>query len=77
MPERMNKPSQKDQILHLLRQGWACSQDLQLVCWRYSARLHDLRTSGVQIEDKDCDCTSGHPNFRHWRVMDGNQKELF
>lgn len=47
------KISQKDRILNLLKANdTATSRDLNNICYRYSARILDLRRDGHIIESK-------------------------
>jgi hypothetical protein len=41
--------NQKQRILNRLKQGKATSKDLNDICYRYSARLGELRKEGHQI----------------------------
>lgn len=48
--------SQKGAILELLSDGrWHKMFELHGICWRYSARLHDLRKDGHAIESQRID----------------------
>lgn len=42
--------NQRDMILDLLRQGSVTNFELADICIRYSARIHELRKSGHNIE---------------------------
>jgi len=64
----MKKKTHADQILDYLRRGWTCSQVLHGISWRYSARIHDLRMRGLEIESMECLCFKGS-NFKHWRIV--------
>lgn len=46
------KPTQAERILATLEQGSATSIDLNKICYRYSARLYDLRKQGYVIKDR-------------------------
>jgi hypothetical protein len=43
---------QSAEILKRLRQGPATNAELNRICYRYSARIHDLRQSGYRISGK-------------------------
>lgn len=62
-PERPNSKTQAHFVLTMLeRQDWVCgSQFLSNYISRYSARIHDLRSLGWEIESKPCkDLTHHH-----------------
>lgn len=69
--------TQKEEIRYLLGRGeWVCGRDLHRVCWRYSARIFDLRRDGLDIQEKPCDCPDGNPHFKHWRTVTDKQPRL-
>ena len=60
------KLTQKQRIKALLADGeWHCCRELNAICFRYSARLHE----SVEFETKPCDCASRIPHGLHYRVM--------
>jgi len=48
----MKKMTQKEQILAILGRGWTHFDRLNSICFRYSARIYDLRRDGHNIEKK-------------------------
>lgn len=64
----MNKETQCARILKLLKsKGEATNIELSRVCFRYSARIHDLRREGHSI-------VSVHDKGSRWRfVYKGDQ----
>lgn len=71
------KITQREKIMHLLSDGrYHCVQELQQICWRYSARLHEIREQN-EMEKTPCSCKNGNPKFDHWRLVLGPQRGLF
>lgn len=47
----MNKQTQTAKILNLLRRNrFVTNVELNRICYRYSARIHELRNEGWEIE---------------------------
>lgn len=51
-PERPRRDGQREAILQRLQQGEATSDELNEICFRYSARIFELRKAGYQIEKR-------------------------
>lgn len=51
-PVGRTRISQGEMILDLLRLGPATSSQLNAICFRYSARIHELRKAGYHISKK-------------------------
>ncbi len=49
VPEASKLARQQSAVLSRLREGAATSEDLNLVCYRFSARIHELRKQGFDI----------------------------
>ncbi|WP_024816937.1 helix-turn-helix domain-containing protein [Arthrobacter sp. 31Y] len=47
--------SQREKILQLLKTGPATNQQLNKVCYRYGARIHELRNAGHNIVSEQID----------------------
>ena len=61
--------TQRDRIAALLAdRRWHCVRELNRVCWRYGARLWELRSLGVTFEKKPCDCRKKMAHGDHWRL---------
>ena len=67
--EEVKELTQKERVKRMLERGWTCSGVLNDICWRYSARIHDLRNDGFHIEDRACTCANSKAGFRHWRIV--------
>ena len=61
--------TQAERILERLSQGWTCSRELHAIAWRFSARIHDLRNKGHEIESLPCTCNGVDKSFKHWRIV--------
>lgn len=49
--EQIAKKTQKQRILDLLKaQGSATNRELNSICYRYAARIHELRKEGHDIQ---------------------------
>lgn len=60
------KRSQKQRIADLLSDGrWHSTVDLHAICWRYGARLWDLRQEGCQFEKRRTE----DPQIEEWRLV--------
>jgi Helix-turn-helix domain len=46
----MNKPTQRDRIFNRLKWGAATNVQLNRICFRYGARIFELRRAGWPIE---------------------------
>ena len=59
--------TQKAKIIDLLKdKEWHSTEELHAICWRYGARLFDLREEGYVFEKKP------HPfkkNLELWRLL--------
>jgi len=64
--ERPRKPTQMELLYALLSDGeWHSVIALQRICWRYGARLWDMREHGVQMEKRRLPGT----NLEEWRLL--------
>lgn len=54
----------RDQILALLKQGSVTNFELADICIRYSARIHELRKQGHDIETRIIDGKTGLTTYR-------------
>jgi hypothetical protein len=60
------KPTQKERILALLSDGqWHDTIELHAICWRYGARLWDLRRDGYAFEKR----RTADPRIEEWRLI--------
>ena len=60
------RPSQKDRILDLLSDGqWHDTVELHAICWRYGARLWDLRQAGYSLDKRQ----TANPHIEEWRLV--------
>jgi len=60
--------TQKQKIIELMAdQEWHSSAELHdKICWRYSARLYDLRRDGYLFEKKN---DPDHQKLEFWRLV--------
>jgi len=59
--------SQTDKILNLLKDGkWHSTIELHQICWRYGARLFDMREQGYKLEKRP----SSVPKIEEWRLIE-------
>ena len=64
LPARMTK---KEKILQLLRDGkWHSTVELNQICFRYGARLHELKKEGYFFEKKKA---PWNRNIELWRLV--------
>jgi hypothetical protein len=60
------KPTQKEKIVALLSDGrWHSTIELHAICWRYGARLWDLRRDGYVFEKR----RTPDPRIEEWRLV--------
>jgi len=60
------KPTQKEKIVALLSDGrWHSTIELHVICWRYGARLWDLRRDGYVFEKR----RTADPRIEEWRLL--------
>lgn len=52
IPDASKLARQQAAVLSRLREGDATSEDLNVVCYRFSARIHELRKQGFDITTK-------------------------
>jgi hypothetical protein len=72
----MRIPTQTERIFAKISAGWTCSAELHEIAWRYSARLHDLRAKGIEIESMPCTHGAHGKGLKHWRVKPHKAPEL-
>jgi len=61
--------NQKQRILKLLNDGnWHSTIELQKICWRYSARLWDLREDGYVFDKRPA--TGYEGQIEEWKLVD-------
>lgn len=59
--------TQKERILGVLKEGgWHSVLELNAICWRYGARLWDLRQEGWNLEKR----VSQNTGLEDWRLGD-------
>ena len=67
----MNKRTYKEKIFTKLKQGgWVSNRALNKVCFRYSARIHELREEGHVIEKKRA---IHNPNLFYYKLSEVNR----
>jgi hypothetical protein len=60
------KPTHKEKIVALLSDGrWHSTIELHAICWRYGARLWDLRRDGYVFEKR----RTPDPRIEEWRLV--------
>jgi hypothetical protein len=60
------KPTHKERILDLLSDGqWHDTVELHAICWRYGARLWDLRQAGYLLEKRQ----TADAHIEEWRLV--------
>ncbi len=60
------RPTHKERILDLLSDGhWHDTIELHAICWRYGARLWDLRQAGYLLEKRQ----TADPHIEEWRLV--------
>jgi len=60
------KPTHKEKIVALLSDGrWHSTVELHAICWRYGARLWDLRRDGYVFEKR----RTADPRIEEWRMV--------
>ncbi len=66
-------PTQKDRILDLLADGqWHDTVELHAICWRYGARLWELRRAGYVFEKR----RTADPRIEEWRLLGRPAEDL-
>jgi len=66
------RPAHKERILDLLSDGqWHDTVELHAICWRYGARLWDLRRDGYVFEKR----RTADPRIEEWRLV-GRPEEM-
>jgi len=59
------RPTHKERILDLLSDGqWHDTVELHAICWRYGARLWELRQAGYALEKR----RTADPRIEEWRL---------
>lgn len=65
MPLTRRPPTHKERILELLSDGeWHDTVELHEICWRYGARLWELRRAGYALEKR----RTADPRIEEWRL---------
>jgi hypothetical protein len=66
------KPTHKEKIVALLSdRRWHSTVELHAICWRYGARLWDLRRDGYVFEKR----RTPDPRIEEWRLVSAPDQE--